>query len=91
VVVDLRLSSTSKMIFTKPTLVILLATYASAQSCNLNFYFNLAAEFNCGGFPLTTARADVTTCADISKITAPVLGKHWNAFKGVNVPVGCSG
>jgi hypothetical protein len=92
VVVDLRLQSTSKMILAKPTLaVVLLATCTAAQSCTLDFYFNLAAELNCGGFPLATAPADVTSCADISTITLPVLGKHWNAFKGVNVPVGCSG
>ena len=80
------------MIFSKPTLAItLLAAHTVAQSCTLDFYFNLAGEFNCGGFPLTTAPADATSCADISTITLPVVGKHWNAFKGVNVPVGCSG
>jgi hypothetical protein len=88
----LRLRSTSKMIFARPILAVtLLATYTAAQSCTLDFYFNLAGEFNCGGFPLETATADVTSCADISTITLPVLGKHWNAFNGVDVPAGCSG
>jgi len=87
-----KLQTTSNMIFSKPTLAfILLGTYAAAQSCTLDFYFDLLGEFNCDGAPLATASADATSCADISTITMPILGKHWNAFKGVNVPASCSG
>jgi len=82
----------SKMIISKPTLtILLLATHTVAQSCTLDFYFNLVGEFDCGGSPLVTAHATATSCVDISTITLPVVGKHWNAFKGENVPVGCSG
>lgn len=69
----------------------LLSTPALTQeTCTLDFYYDLLAEFNCDGFPLNSETIKAGECVDIATVVGP-LGKPWAAFSGQSVPTGCSG
>jgi len=69
----------------------LLVAQVSTQTttCNIDFYYDLAGEFNCNGLPLGAVVATAGTCVDISTVSLLDF-KHWAAFQGKAVPTGCS-